>query len=102
MDNWDVSPFNNELRRDAAAWELGTKNKKEKKEGKVDENIPEGRKSKRAKLEKLVNWGRTDEDEEIDLRSWLIKDDTETNNEKEGQGGYSKGENSPQRRFLTG
>ena len=70
MDAWDVTPFVNELGEDAAAWKLGTENKKaekrKKKEGKVEDNIPNGRKSKRAKLEKLVNWGETDVEEAIE------------------------------------
>ena len=34
--------------------------------------IPEGRKRKRAKLERLENWGETDVEAEVDVRSWLI------------------------------
>ena len=44
VDAWDVTPFVSELGEDAAAWKLGTRKKKaakrKKKEGKVEDNIP--------------------------------------------------------------
>jgi hypothetical protein len=37
------------------------------------------------RLEKLVNWGETDEDVTMDVRRWMIKDKNDTTEEKEGK-----------------
>ena len=48
--------------------------KRKKKTGNVDDKLPTGKKAKRMKIEKAVNWGETELEEELDVRSWLLKD----------------------------
>ena len=73
-------PFTNELRKDAAVWRIGSekvkKAGKRKQESKEKDKIRTGRKAKKSRMEKLVNWGEAEEDSEQDLRSWLTKSDT--------------------------
>ena len=75
-DDWDVTPF---------VSELGSRKKKaekrKKKEKKAGDNIPNGRKPKRAKLEKVVDWGETDVEDALDVKGCLLKDDS--NEEKD-------------------
>ena len=68
--------FDDEL-GDSALWNLGNR-KKASKRKKVNEeaktgSIQEGREKKRAKLERLENWGETEVETELDVRSWLLK-----------------------------
>ena len=64
--------FQDEL-GDSALWRIGNQKKavKRKKETRTD-NIPGGRKKKRARLERLENWGETEKECETDVRSWLV------------------------------
>jgi hypothetical protein len=66
--------FHDEL-GDSALWRIGKHDKavkrKKEKEIKTD-NIPGGRKRKKARLERLENWGETEKECETDLRSWLV------------------------------
>ena len=53
--------------------------KRKKKTGNEDEEkLPTEKKAKKRKIEKAVNWGETELEEELNVRSWLLKD---TNNE---------------------
>ena len=51
----------------------GKAEKRKKKSQKEDDVLPD-RKRKKRKLDKVVNWGETEVDEELDVRSWLLKD----------------------------
>ena len=67
-DDWDVTPF---------VSELGSRKKKAEKRKKKEGNVEDsGSKPKRAKLEKVVDWGETDVEEALDVRGWLLKDDS--------------------------
>ena len=60
-------------------WNLGARKKAGKRKKVKDAKpytIPGGRKKKRAKLERLENWGKTEVEAEADVRSWLLKTET--------------------------
>ena len=67
----------NKLGQEAAVWRIGLekvkKAGKRKQESKEKDDIPTGRKAKKPRLEKLINWGEAEEGSEQDLRSWLTK-----------------------------
>ena len=62
----------------AAAWRLGPGSKKaekrKKKDDKLEYKLPTGRKAKRMKREKVTNWGDVNVEDQLDVRSWLLKD----------------------------
>ena len=69
--------FDDEL-GESALWNLGKMKKASKRKKKVKDDTKtgsdtEGRKKKRAKLEKLENWGEAELENELDVRSWLLK-----------------------------
>ena len=52
---------------ESAVWNLATKPVRSKRK----QDIPEGRKAKKQKLEKLENWGESEEIDAVDIRTWL-------------------------------
>ena len=65
----------------AAVWRLGPGSKKaekrNRKDDKLEEKLPTGRKAKRLKREKVTNWGEVEVEDEMDVRSWLVKGNQE-------------------------
>ena len=78
VEAWEETSFSNELGEEAAAWRLmpasntGKAEKRKKKSQKEDDVLPEG-KRKRRKTEKVVNWGETELDEELDVEAGCSK-----------------------------
>ena len=56
---------------EAGHQEEGSQEEKEKEV--KTENITGGRKKKKARLERLENWGEAEKESETDVRSWLLK-----------------------------